>query len=51
MRSKVVLPIPFGPTMAIRAPRGMLSEIPENMSSGPKDFARLEAVNIDIWEH
>lgn len=48
MRKSVVLPIPLEPTIAIRAPRGMLSEIPEKISSGPKDFARSEAVIIDI---
>jgi hypothetical protein len=31
----VVFPIPFGPTMAIRARRGKLKDIPENMSFGP----------------
>jgi hypothetical protein len=34
----------------MRAPLGMLSDIPEKMSSGPKDFDRLEAVRRGIME-
>ena len=41
MRSRVVFPIPFGPTMAIRAPCGMLSEIPLKISIRPVGFGQV----------
>jgi hypothetical protein len=34
--------------MAMRARYGMLSEMPENISMGPKDLARFAAVIKDI---
>src|SRR4030042_4197899 len=48
IRSKVVLPIPFGPMIAILAWWGTLSEIPEKISVAPNDLARLTVVINDI---
>ncbi len=41
MRSKVVFPIPLGPTMAMRPPGGMLSVTPEKISVGTVGFAQV----------
>ena len=48
MRSKEVFPTPFGPTMAMRAPRGMLRVAFQKISSGPNDLATSFAVISDM---
>src|SRR5512140_3746751 len=48
MRSSVVLPMPFGPTSAKRAPLAMENETPWKRSSAPKDLEREIAVIRDI---
>src|SRR3972149_9296345 len=48
MRSKVVLPTPFGPTSPMRARCGILSVTSLKISTGPNDLARLLAVSKDM---
>ena len=44
--SRVVFPIPFGPTRAIRARLGMLKDMSEKIISGSYDFDSLVADTI-----
>jgi hypothetical protein len=48
IRRRVVFPQPFGPTKARREPLGIANEIPENRSTGPKDFEMLLAFIKDM---
>jgi len=45
----VVLPIPFGPTIAMRAPLDTVNDTPLKISVGPYDFASELTVMSDIF--
>jgi hypothetical protein len=45
----VVLPIPFGPTMAMRAPLTTENDTPLKISVGPYDFASELTVKSDMF--
>lgn len=44
-----VLPIPFGPTMAMRAPLATVKDTPLKISVGPYDFASELTVRSDMF--
>ena len=44
-----VLPIPFGPTMAMRAPLATVNDTPLKISVGPYDFASELTVMSDMF--
>src|SRR5512134_2401167 len=48
MRSRVVLPMPLGPTRARRAPLATENETSRKISSAPNDLEREEAVISDM---
>jgi hypothetical protein len=45
----VVLPIPFGPTIAMRAPLATLKETPLKISVGPYDLESEVTVRSDMF--
>src|SRR5574341_146673 len=49
MRRSVVLPTPFGPTNASRAPLATAKVMALNKSNAPKDLEREETVMRDIY--